>query len=78
MLAAVKGEVVRSAETYLKADPADTIPALGEAFVITSRGPGGPTTKTYVNDWIDVDNAADKVRSVDMAKYLKSVATRPY
>ncbi|MFJ3714224.1 subtype B tannase [Streptomyces sp. NPDC090057] len=76
MLAAIKGEVVRSAETYLKADPAHTIPALGEDFVITSGGPGGPTTKTYVNDWIDVDNAADEVRSVDMAKYLKFVATQ--
>ncbi|MFC9279159.1 hypothetical protein [Streptomyces collinus] len=60
----------------LKADPAHTIPALGENFVVTSGGPGGSTTKTYVNDWLDVDNAANKVRSIDMAKYLKFVATQ--
>ncbi|MFF9457953.1 subtype B tannase [Streptomyces flaveolus] len=76
MLATIKGEAVRSAETYLKADPANTIPELGENFVITSGGPGGTTTKTYVNDWIDVDNAANKVRSIDMAKYLQFVATQ--
>ncbi len=72
----IKKEVVRSAETYMKADPANTVPALGATFDITSGGPGGSTTKSYVNDWIDVDNAADKVLSVDMAKYLKFVATQ--
>ncbi|MEV1023255.1 subtype B tannase [Streptomyces sp. NPDC050264] len=76
MLDTIKKEVIRSAETYLTADPAHTIPALGENFVIVSGGPGGPTTKSYVNDWLDVDNAADKVRSVDMTKYLKFVATQ--
>ncbi|MEU6840490.1 subtype B tannase [Streptomyces sp. NPDC046716] len=76
MLATIKKEVVRSAERYLQADPAHTIPALGENFVITSGGPGGTTTKSYVNDWLDVDNATDEVRSVDMTKYLKFVATQ--
>ncbi|MGP3769714.1 subtype B tannase [Streptomyces sp. SDT5-1] len=76
MLDTIKKEVVRSAETYLKADPSHTIPALGENFVITSGGPGGSTTKSYVNDWMDVDNATNKVRSVDMTKYLKFVATQ--
>ncbi|MFD7878535.1 subtype B tannase [Streptomyces sp. NPDC059766] len=77
MLDTVRKEVVRSAETYLKADPAHTIPQLGEDFVITSGGFGGPpTTKTYVNDWIDVDNTTDKVLSVDMTRYLAFVATQ--
>ncbi|WP_051900017.1 subtype B tannase [Streptomyces aureus] len=76
MLDTVEKEVVRSAEAYMKADPANTIPALGATFDITSGGPGGSTTKSYVNDWIDVDNAADKVLSVDMTKYLKFVATQ--
>ncbi|MEV0170340.1 subtype B tannase [Streptomyces sp. NPDC050803] len=74
MLDTIKDEVIRSAETYLKADPAHTIPPLGGTFEITSGRP--PTTKTYVNDWIDVDTATGKVRSLDMAKYLAFVATQ--
>ena len=57
MLDAIKAEVVNSAEIYLKASPANTIPALGGNFVITGGGPGGGTPRTFVNDWIDVDNA---------------------
>ncbi|MFH8801020.1 subtype B tannase [Streptomyces sp. NPDC017936] len=77
LLDTIKEEVVRSAETYLKADPAHTIPPLGGTFEITSGGPGGPpTTKSYVNDWIDVDDATDTVRSVDMVRYLAFVATQ--
>ncbi|MFF3448109.1 subtype B tannase [Streptomyces sp. NPDC002667] len=76
MLGTIRKEVIRSAETYMKADPANTVPALGATFDITSGGPGGTTTKSYVNDWIDVDNATDTVLSVDMAKYLKFVATQ--
>ncbi|MFE6485715.1 subtype B tannase [Streptomyces sp. NPDC057757] len=77
MLDTIKKEVVRSAETYLKADPAHTIPPLGGTFEITSGGPGAPpTTKSYVNNWIDVDTATGKVRSVDMPKYLAFVATQ--
>ncbi|MFE0801389.1 subtype B tannase [Streptomyces sp. NPDC058812] len=72
MLDTIRKEVIRSAETYLKADPAHTIPPLGGTFQITSRG----TTKSYVNDWIDVDTATGKVRSVDMVKYLAFVATQ--
>ncbi|MGW8063140.1 subtype B tannase [Streptomyces ziwulingensis] len=72
MLDTIKKEVVRSAETYLTADPAHTIPPLGGTFEITSRG----TTVSYVNDWIDVDTATGKVRSVDMTKYLAFVATQ--
>ena len=77
MLDAIKSEVIRSAETYLKANPANTIPALGENFVLTGGGgpPGTPpTTRTFVNNWIDVDNDADRVRSVDMKNYLDFVA----
>ncbi|MFF3885496.1 subtype B tannase [Streptomyces sp. NPDC001914] len=76
MLDTIEKEVVRSAEAYMKADPANTVPALGATFDIRSGGPGGSTTKSYVNDWIDVDNAADKVLSVDMARYLTFVATQ--
>ncbi|MGW6487021.1 subtype B tannase [Streptomyces sp. NPDC055056] len=77
MLDTIRQEVVRSAEAYLKADPANTIPPLGGTFEIQSGGPGGPpTTKSYVNDWIDADNTTDKVLSVDMAKYLAFVATQ--
>ncbi|MFJ3091019.1 hypothetical protein [Streptomyces sp. NPDC086838] len=77
MLGAIKKQVIRSAETYLKADPAHAIPPLGGTFELTSGGPGGPpTTKSYVNDWIDVDTATRKVRSLDMAKYLVFVATQ--
>ncbi|MEU4659561.1 subtype B tannase [Streptomyces sp. NPDC023723] len=72
MLDTIKQEVVDSAETYLKADPAHTIPPLGGTFEIAS----GPTTKSYVNDWIDVDAATGEVRSVDMTKYLAFVATQ--
>ncbi|MFI1994863.1 subtype B tannase [Actinoplanes sp. NPDC020271] len=78
LLDVIKGEVIRSAETYLKADPANTIPPLGGTFVIVSGGPPGqpPTTKSYVNDWIDVNAATGKVRFVDMKKYLAFVATQ--
>ncbi|MFF4253829.1 subtype B tannase [Streptomyces sp. NPDC001663] len=79
MLKTIKQEVVRSAEAYMKASTANTIPALGENFVVTSgpMGPGGTTTTaSYVNDWIDVDNATDKVLSIDMDKYLDFVATQ--
>ncbi|WP_405771958.1 hypothetical protein OHU34_42620 [Streptomyces sp. NBC_00080] len=77
LLDTVKKEVVRSAEIYLKADPAHAIPPLGGTFEITSGGPGGPpSTKSYVNNWIDVDTATHEVRSVDMANYLVFVATQ--
>ncbi|OIJ64129.1 hypothetical protein WN71_030530 [Streptomyces mangrovisoli] len=77
MIETIKKEVIRSAESYLRADPTHTIPPLGGTFEITSGGPGGPpTTKTYVNDWIDVDAATGTVRSVDMKKYLDFVATQ--
>jgi hypothetical protein len=79
MIATIKHEVIRSAEIYMRADPANTIPPIGGTFSIQSGGfpPGTPTTtKTYVNDWIDVDNATNTVRSVDMKKYLDFVATQ--
>ncbi|CAM5605877.1 Alpha/beta hydrolase OS=Streptomyces tendae OX=1932 GN=GUR47_06785 PE=4 SV=1 [Streptomyces tendae] len=77
MLDAIRDEVVRSAETYLEADAAHTIPPLGGTFEIASGGFGGPpVTKSYVNDWIDVDTATGKVRSLDMRRYLAFVATQ--
>lgn len=76
MIETIRREVVRSAETYLRADEANTIPALGATFDLQSGGPGGGGTKSYVNDWIDADNATNKVVSVDMKKYLAFVATQ--
>lgn len=68
MLDTIKDEVAKSAVTYMKAG--GTIPALGETFTLTS----GQTTKTYTNDWIQVDNAAKRVVSIDMERYLAFVA----
>ncbi|WP_405467778.1 hypothetical protein [Streptomyces canus] len=78
MLKTIKQEVIRSAGTYMKADSANTVPALGENFVVTSGGMvgGGTTTVSYVNHWIDVDNDTDKVISLDMDKYLAFVTTQ--
>jgi hypothetical protein len=73
MLEAIKQEVTRSAVTYLNAG--GTIPALGESFTVTTGGPTS-STATYKNDWISVDNAAKKVISIDMERYLAFVATQ--
>jgi hypothetical protein len=70
MMDQIRQEVVRSAEVYMAAG--GTIPDLGEQMTYAS----GPTTGTYTNDWLDVDNGTKKVVSVDMAKYLKFVATQ--
>ncbi|MTV39420.1 subtype B tannase [Duganella radicis] len=75
MLVAIKAEVIRSAEIYLASG--GTIPNLGENISYTAGGFGAPTTtRTYVNDWIAIDNATKKVTSLDMEKYLKFVATQ--
>ncbi|MDQ0791826.1 hypothetical protein [Streptomyces sp. B1I3] len=77
MIDTIEQEVINSAETYMKGDAAHTIPAIGSTFDIQSGGFGSPpTTKSYVNDWIDVDNSTDKVRSLDMKKYLAFVVTQ--
>ncbi|QIL83913.1 hypothetical protein G7047_15150 [Diaphorobacter sp. HDW4A] len=70
MLDEVKAEVIRSAETYMAAGK--TIPNLGEVMTYTSQGQTGQ----YTNDWLTVDNAAGKVLSIDMTKYLKFVVTQ--
>lgn len=74
MLATIKQEVIRSAETYLASG--GKIPALGEVMTYSSGMGTTASTKTYVNDWISVDNGAKKVTSLDMEKYLKFVATQ--
>ncbi|QGZ41208.1 hypothetical protein IP92_00124 [Pseudoduganella flava] len=75
MLAQIRQEVIHSAEVYMAGG--GTIPNLGENMTFTAGGMGGPaTTVTYVNDWLTVDNAARKVVSIDMTKYLKFVATQ--
>ncbi len=70
MMDTLKGELVTSAETFMKAG--GTIPDLGESSTYTVGGV--PTT--FVNDWIDVDNAAKKVVSIDIERYLKFVASQ--
>lgn len=75
MLNTIGLEVARSAQYYLQASSSNSIPALGADFVITSTNMGGVTTSVnYTNDWIDVDAAARKVKSIDIEKYLKFVA----
>ncbi len=78
MIATIQAEVKRSAEAYMQADPANVIPDLGQDFVLAVNGPPGtpPTTQSFTNDWIDVDNDANTVVSIDMAKYLTFVATQ--
>ena len=70
MMDQIRQEVIRSAEVYMAAG--GTIPDLGEQMTYAS----GPTTGAYTNDWLDVDNGTKKVVSIDMAKYLKFVATQ--
>jgi hypothetical protein len=70
MMDTLKAEVIRSAETFMQAG--GTVKDLGESSTYTVGGV--PTT--FVNDWIDVDNATKKVISVDMERYLKFVASQ--
>ncbi|WP_056733312.1 subtype B tannase [Agromyces sp. Soil535] len=78
MLDEIEAEVIHSAVTYMGADPANVIPDLGEQIVYTSPGSPGspPKSGTYTNDWIDVDNDANTVVSVDMERYLTFVGTQ--
>jgi hypothetical protein len=70
MMDTVKAEVIRAAETFMKAG--GTIPGLGESSTYTVGGVPTP----FVNDWIGVDNAARKVLSFDMERYLRFVASQ--
>ena len=70
MLDMLKAEVVRSAETFMKAG--GLIPDLGAS---TSYTVGGVPI-AFVNDWLDVDNATKKVVSLDLERYLKFVASQ--
>jgi hypothetical protein len=78
MIDAIKAQVIKSAEIYMSAAPANVIPELGQPMTYTSGGPPGqpPVTGSYINDWINVDNARNKVISVNMTNYLKFVATQ--
>jgi hypothetical protein len=53
-----------------------TIPNLGDTISYSSGMGAAAVTRTYVNDWISIDNATRKVVSLDMEKYLKFVATQ--
>ena len=70
MMDSVKSEVIRSAETFMNAG--GIIPDLGA----TSTYAVGGVPTVFVNDWIDVDNTAKKVVSLDMERYLKFVASQ--
>jgi hypothetical protein len=70
MVDTLKAEVIRSAETFMQA--VGTIKDLGES---STYAVGGVPT-TFINDWLDVDNAAKKVVSIDMERYLKFVASQ--
>lgn len=73
MLDAIRQEVIKAAMKTMQAG--GTIPALGGTFTISGGFPV-PTTATYTNDWIVVDNAAKTVKSLDMERYLAFVATQ--
>jgi hypothetical protein len=78
MMAAIQHEVTRSAEAYMQASPANLIPDIGQDMTYTAGGMRGAPVETrhYTNDWIDMDNEARKVVSIDMERYLKFVATQ--
>ena len=78
-----------TADTMLAAiqQEGNVIPDLGETMTFAARGGGGPPgaagmgaaqvlPQSFINDWIDVDNATKKVVSIDMQKYLKFVTTQ--
>jgi hypothetical protein len=73
MLDAIRQEVVKAAVKYMNSG--GTIPALGGTFTVSGGFPV-PTTATYTNDWISVDNTAKTVVSLDMQRYLAFVATQ--
>ncbi len=70
MMDTVKAEVIRSAETFMNAS--GTVKDLGETSTYTV----GSVPTSFVNDWLDVDNATKKVASIDMQRYLKFVASQ--
>jgi hypothetical protein len=56
----------------------ETVPDLGETWTFAGRSfPGGPPAEDTVvtNDWLDVDNDAGTVVSIDYGKYLEFVCT---
>jgi hypothetical protein len=70
VLSQLKKEIAKSAETYMRAG--SDIPDLGQTFTYPV-GAGREvvfSNSSSVNDWLDVDNATDKVISVDIQKYL--------
>lgn len=70
----LRQEVSKSAEAYMAAG--GTIPSLGGAFTLTTNSPSGSTSTSYPNDWIAIDQAAKKVLSIDLTRYLAYVATQ--
>jgi hypothetical protein len=76
VLTQLKKEIARSAEAYMKAG--NDIPDLGETFTYKAAGGRGVvfSNSSSVNNWIDVDNARNKVVSIDMKNYLDFLATQ--
>jgi hypothetical protein len=71
MMDTIKGEVIKSAETYMASG--GTIPNLGETMSFAASGMSAAAS--YTNDWLTVNNATKKVIALDMEKYLKFVAS---
>jgi len=70
----------RAIEALVKADiekamaeEGETVPDLGETWIFYDRN--GNPLPPVTNDWLDVDNDADTVLSIDYGKYLEFVAT---
>lgn len=76
ILAELQQEVEHSAEVYMAAG--NDIPDLGETFTYPA-GAGREvifSNSSSTNDWLDVDNATDKVVGFDMKNYLVFLATQ--
>jgi hypothetical protein len=74
VLSQLQKEVSRAAELYMQSG--GVIPDLGETFTYPV-GAGREvvfSNSSSVNDWLDVDNATDKVVGFDMKKYLYFLA----
>lgn len=61
------------AETVRHLAAGGEVPALGEPFSITLRGPGGERQASIQNDWLEVVDG--QVRGMDFVNFLRFVAT---
>ncbi len=54
------------------AEEGETVPDLGETWSFIQRD---GSTQVVTNDWLDVDNVANKVVSIDYGKYMEFICT---